>query len=70
MSYPVPKKSVDAAMRAKSDLNIFAAIVAILEGGTVSGGNVAASRIIKMCEAEQQRQLRIMDKAVADTNKG
>lgn len=69
MSYPTPSKAVDAAMRARSDLNIFAGIVAILEGGTISGGSAAAAKIIKICKAEQQRQLRIMDRAVAETNR-
>lgn len=69
MAYPVPSKDVDAAMRAKSELNTFASIVAILEGGTISGDNAAATKIIKMCKAEQQRQLRIMDRAVAAINR-
>lgn len=66
-AYPVPSKAVDAAMCAKSDLNIFAAIDVMLEGGTVCGHNATASKIIKLCRAECQRQLRLMDKAVAQT---
>lgn len=68
MSYPIPNEHVGAAMRAQSELNIFAAIVAILEGGTISGSNTASARIIKICQAEQQRQLKLMDKAVAAAN--
>ncbi|MBD8540906.1 hypothetical protein IFU00_01265 [Oxalobacteraceae sp. CFBP 8761] len=57
-------------MTAKSNLNIFGAVVALLEGGTVSGGDNAAKRkIIEICHKEQQRQLKIMDKAVAAVNK-
>lgn len=70
MTYPIPAKDVDAAMTAKSNLNIFAALVAILEGGTLSGGdNAAKRRITAICHKEQQRQLKIMDKAVAAVNK-
>jgi hypothetical protein len=58
-----------AAMDAQSDLNIFAAVQAILEGGTVSGSNPAAAKIIGLCKTECQRQLRLMDKAVAATKK-
>jgi hypothetical protein len=56
-------------MNAKSDLNIFAGVQALLEGGTVSGSNAAAAKIIAICRAEAQRQLRLMDKAVAKANK-
>lgn len=69
MTYPTPSKDVDAAMRAKSHLNIFAAIAAILECGTIYGDNSAKSKIIKICHAEQQRQLKLMDKAVDAVNK-
>jgi len=69
MTYPIPCKDVDAAMRARSHLNIFAAIVAILEGGTISGDIAAKTKIIKICKIEQQRQLKLMDKAVAAANK-
>ena len=70
MTYPIPAKDVDTAMTAKSNLNIFGAVVALLEGGTVSGGDNAAKRkIIEICHKEQQRQLKIMDKAVAAVNK-
>ena len=69
MSHPVPSKPVAAAMSARSDLNVFAAIAAILEGGTISGSNTAAAKIIKICHVEQQRQLRLMDDAIEKINK-
>ncbi len=48
-----------------SDLNIFAAIVAILEGGTIytANGRVTAARIISTCKAAQQRALQSYDRA-------
>lgn len=65
-SYPIPGKAMDDAMRAHTNLTVYGAIVAILEGGTLSG-NVGGTpaRIIAMCQKEQQRQLTLMDKAVA-----
>jgi hypothetical protein len=55
------------AMEAHTNLNVFASIQAILEGGCVYGGeNKAAKQIIKICLAEQQRQLKLMDKALGD----
>jgi hypothetical protein len=68
-SYPVPTKTVEAAMNAKSTLNIFAGIEALLEGGVISGENAAARKIIFICKTEAQRQLRLMDKAVGQINK-
>ncbi len=55
------------ASRAESQLNVFASIQAILEGGTISGSGTAEAtkqKIIKLCLAEQQRQLAIFDKAL------
>lgn len=54
------------AARAHSTLNTFSVVVSILEGGHVYGGyNATASRVIKMCQKEMQRQLRLYDKHVA-----
>lgn len=64
---------VKEAMNAQTNLNVFASIAAILEGGCVFGGpNKAADRIVAICKTEQQRQLRIMDaaRAKADNQKG
>jgi hypothetical protein len=47
---------------ARSNLITFGAVIAILESGCVYGPNTAADRIIKLCQSEMQRQLRIMDK--------
>ena len=56
------KRALKLAAQAHTDLNIFAAIVALLESGCVYGGSAAAvRRITKICQKEQQRQLRIYD---------
>lgn len=51
----------DAAADAKVRLYTFAAVVALLEGGTLPGGSksayATANKIIKLCKDEQQRQL-------------
>lgn len=58
------KKRLETALHAHTNLNMFAAIVEMLEGGTIYGGtNSARNRIIAICKKEQQRQLRILDKA-------
>lgn len=53
--------------RHHSDLNIFAAIQAILEGGVLytQPGQRMAERVIKLCKQAQQAQLRAYDKANA-----
>ena len=60
------------AMNALSDLNIFAAVVTILEGGHLycTKSNKAADRIIQLCKFEQHKRLQEMDyaKARADDN--
>lgn len=58
--------NVQAAMDAKTNLHVFGAVVSILEGGSLAGGSsdASAKKIIAMCQAEQQRQLRAMDKAL------
>ena len=60
--------NISDAMDAHTNLNTFAAIVAILEGGCVYGptegsAGRTASRIIKLCQEEQHRQLKAIDKA-------
>jgi len=68
--YPVPAKSLAEAMSAQTNLHVFGAVVAILEGGTLSSySGSSARRIIAICHKEQQRQLKLMDKAVAAVNK-
>lgn len=59
-------KKIDEALHAHTNLNLFGAIVTLLEGGHLYGGNnAAAKRIRAICLKEQQRQLRILDKATA-----
>lgn len=65
-NYPIPDKHTKAAMNAHCNLNIFAAIAAILEAGVIyGGGNAAVKKILAICAKEQQRQLQLQDKAVA-----
>lgn len=57
-----------AAAKAHTNLTTFECIVALLEGGTVyNNGKSAqrtASRIIKLCKDEEQRQLKLYDAAL------
>lgn len=54
---------VRLAANALSDLNVFAIVVSILEGGhTHSPSYKAAARIIAICKAEQQKRLREYDR--------
>ena len=57
--------SIVQAAQAYTDLNIFAAVEALLEGGCVytTSGQAMADRIIALCKQEQQRQLRAYDAA-------
>lgn len=58
--------------RAHANLNTFASLVAILEGGCVYGGmgsDVAANTIIARCQKEQQRLLKIYDAIREETAK-
>lgn len=61
-------KNVQAAMYAHTNLTVFAAVVEILEGGTIKGEIPAVGKIIAICKAEQQRQLRLMDQALRKEN--
>ena len=67
--YPkfVATEKAKIAARAESQLNVFASIQAILEGGTIDGcgsANRTKARIITLCHVEQSRQLAIYDKAL------
>lgn len=56
--------AADAAI-AMSDLNIFGAVVALLEGGTVHSASYAAQeRIIRICKREGAKRLREYDAAI------
>ncbi len=51
------------AAKALSDLNTFAIVVSILEGGHIHApSHAGAARIMKICRAEQQRCLLEYDK--------
>jgi hypothetical protein len=54
------------AVKYYSDLNIFAAINTILECGCLytASGKCLAMKIGKLCQAEQQKQLRAYDAAI------
>lgn len=60
-------KSMISAAHAHTNLNIFHAIIVILEGGTIYGGSGSAQRtaatIIELCKAEGARQLTAYDRA-------
>lgn len=65
------KKSKDhlkEACQAHTNLNIFAAVVSLLEGGHLYGcdNDAAAQRIIGICKREQDKCLRRYDHALAD----
>lgn len=68
MSYQNPlkfnsalKEAVQAGRDAEMNLNTFAQVEAVCE--TIRGTSAAAKRIIAIAQKEQQRQLRIMDRA-------
>lgn len=60
------KAAVKAAAEALADLNAFAIVVTILEGGAVHApSHEAAEKIIKICHREEQKRLSEYDSAVA-----
>lgn len=62
---PSPREYAAAAAKSMSDLHVFHAVIAILEGGTVHAPSHEASfRIIRICKAESQKRLRDYDKAM------
>lgn len=59
------KQLVKDAAAAHSDLNIFAAIVEMLEGGTVSSdAEPYDAKVISLCQRAQQQCLRRYDRAM------
>lgn len=59
-------KAIRDATDAHTNLNTYASIVTILEGGHLYGGHsTTAEKIIRLCKAEQGKQLRAYDRAVA-----
>lgn len=62
------RRKIEIAAHAHTNLNIFAAIASILEGGTIYGSRTAqstAQKIIRLCNEEGMRQLRTYDKTAA-----
>jgi hypothetical protein len=63
-------KYIRRAVHAHTNLNTFGSVVTLLEGGHVYGGNSrtdrVVSKIIKLCQEEQQRLLREFDAACDD----
>lgn len=59
-------QAVRDAARAHSDLDTFATVVTILEGGHIyrPESHAAVDRIIKICLREQQKLLKKYDRAV------
>lgn len=61
------RKSVERLLaehrNAHTNLNIFYAIIAICEGGCFYNEPPAVQRIIAICKAESDRQLKKMDRA-------
>ena len=66
------RKHIKDAMAEHTNLTVFAAVVATLEGVTIRGHQAdrTAQRIIAICQKEQQRQLKFMDAAVEKAEKG
>lgn len=61
------KTRIGEAAEARSDLNIFHGIIALLEGGTVSSDSYPEQeRIIDICKRASAKSLRRMDDAIAD----
>ncbi|OZI64591.1 hypothetical protein CAL20_02740 [Bordetella genomosp. 4] len=58
--------AIKKAMHAHTDLTVFGAVIAILEGGCLYEplSNEAAQQIIKICKREQQRHIRAVDAAL------
>lgn len=63
---------IKKAMHAHTDLTVFGAVIAILEGGCLysPSSNTAAQQIINICQQEQQRHIRVVDAAMARQGKG
>jgi hypothetical protein len=61
------KQYAAEAARAMANLNTWGAVVALLEGGTLSGGETYAAqqRVIKIAQAEMQKHLVQYDRALA-----
>lgn len=64
------KDYMDDAAKARSDLNIFYGVVALLEGGTISSDSHGPQeQIIKLCKRASEKCLQRMDDAMADADR-
>lgn len=61
------KQHAADAAKANANLNTWGAVVALLEGGTLSGGEThsAQQRVIKIAKAEMQKHLLQYERAMA-----
>lgn len=61
------KEAAKLAAHAHSDLNTFASVVTLLEGGHIylAKSHKAVARIVKICRVEQGRRLADYDRAIA-----
>ncbi len=61
------RKYISNVAQAHTDLSIFSSVISLLEGGAIytKTGHTTAARIIKICSAEAQRQLKSYDKNCA-----
>jgi hypothetical protein len=71
MAYTKSGKAMLEAATARSDLNMFAAVTALMENSLVSSNCYAAEqRIIKICQAEQSKCLARFDAAIKKAGGG
>lgn len=71
MAYTEKGKAIKEAAVARSDLNLFAAVAALMESSLVSSDCYAAeARIVRICQAEQAKCLRRYDRAIAKAEGG
>jgi hypothetical protein len=66
------KEHAKDAATAHANLNTWAAVVALLEGGTLSGSKTYAAqqRVIKIAQAEMAKHLSEYDAAIAAVGRG
>lgn len=71
MAYTKKGGHIKAAAQAHTDLNIFAAVVALMENSLVSADcHITEQRIVKLCRAEMQRCLARYDQEMAKAGGG
>lgn len=71
MAYTEKGRHIKDAAEAHSDLNIFAAVAALMESSLVSSNCFGAeSRIVHICHTEQAKCIARYDKAIAKAGGG